>query len=211
MSGWGDKETLLRILRQEGIHAERVLSAIDSTPRELFVSPSHRELAYDNTALPIDNQQTISQPYIVAEMTQLLVANGVPEKVLEIGTGSGYQAAVLSCFVSEVYTVERIHHLYEQTRDRLANMGYRNVAVHYGDGWQGWSQNAPYGGIIVTAACRERPEQLLSQLDRPGRMVAPMETDFGVQYLTVFDKTRSDIQVNYYDPVMFVPLRYGQS
>lgn len=156
-----------------GIRDERILDAMRSVPRHLFVPETSRHLAYHDGPLSIGRGQTISQPYIVAFMTQALELKGL-ERVLEVGTGSGYQAAILSQLVSHVYTIERIPELADRARDRLHQFGYGNIRVRVGDGTQGWPEHAPYEGIIVTAASPEIPEPLTDQLAEGGRLVAPI-------------------------------------
>ena len=151
-------------LKQEGISHSGVLASIANTPRHLFVGDVLQHKAYQNTALPIGLGQTISQPYIVAKMTQLLLELGVTDKVLEIGTGSGYQSAILAQLFNQVYSVERIKSLQWQAKRRLQSLDLYNVSMKHGDGWQGWQSKAPFDGIIVTAAAVTVPEALLAQL-----------------------------------------------
>ncbi len=180
------QEQLRRQLEARGIHDGRVLSVIGRTHRELFVPEYLREQAYLDDALPIAAGQTISQPYIVALMTQELGLTG-DERVLEIGTGSGYQAAILSQLCREVVTVERIGLLSEQAREVLDRLGYRNIEFYVGDGTLGWPARAPYDGIIVTAAAPRIPDPLYEQLAEGGRMVIPVG-DEAAQTLLVVER-----------------------
>jgi protein-L-isoaspartate(D-aspartate) O-methyltransferase len=190
---------------------QRVRAAMAKVPREAFVAPTQENSAYINAPLPIGHGQTISQPFIVAIMTELLDLEP-DDVVLEIGTGSGYQAAVLAELAKQVYSIETIPELAERARERLARHGYRNVAVKTGDGAKGWAEHAPFDAIIVTAAAAEIPPALLAQLKPGGRMVIPVESKngggwFAHQMLVVVDKdaagvaTRRDVL-----PVAFVPL-----
>jgi len=174
MTSQRTRERLIQRLREEGIRDERVLEAMRSVPRHLFIDEALASRAYEDTALPIGQGQTISQPYIVALMTQTLLAGGRPGKVLEVGTGSGYQTAVLSSLVGEVYSVERIEPLMKQARRRLHELGCRNVQIRLSDGSWGWKEHAPYDAIIVTAAPLEVPKSLLEQLAPGGRLVIPV-------------------------------------
>jgi protein-L-isoaspartate(D-aspartate) O-methyltransferase len=158
-------EHLIQQLIEEGITESRVLEAILHVPREAFVMPGYTSHAYDNTPLPIDCEQTISQPYIVALMTQALIENGAQRKILEIGTGSGYQTAILASIFDEVWSVERIKVLQAGAKKILTKLGYDNIHFLVGDGSHGWKQGAPFDGIIVTAAAPEIPKDLLAQMD----------------------------------------------
>jgi protein-L-isoaspartate(D-aspartate) O-methyltransferase len=191
-------------LRQRGIHDERVLQAMAEVPRHLFVPLSLRLHAYEDSPLPIGQEQTISQPYIVALMSQSLELTGT-EVVLEVGTGSGYQAAVLSCLARRVYSIEILPELAGTAQSRLQALGYSNVTVIVGDGSQGWLAGAPYDAIIVTAAAQRIPPALLNQLAEGGRLVLPVELPDG-QHLLRLRKwggkvTREDLGM-----VQFVPL-----
>lgn len=165
-----------------GIHDPAVLSAMREVPRELFVNEGMLELAYEDNPLPINEGQTISQPYIVAYMTEALELNGM-ERVLEIGTGSGYAAAVLSRIAGTVYTVERLQGLAQSARRRLKALGYDNIIVHEGDGTLGWPEDAPYDAIVVTAGAPDVPKPLLEQLAVGGRLVIPVGTSSDLQVL----------------------------
>ena len=167
------RERLLQRLRDNGIHDETVLAALSKVPRHLFVDEALASRAYEDTALPIGHNQTISQPYIVARMTEQLFANGA-RRVLEIGTGCGYQTAILCELALEVYSVERLAPLHQSARRVLQELGYRNVRLKLADGSTGWADYAPYDGILVTAAATEVPMPLLGQLAPGGRLVIPV-------------------------------------
>ncbi|GAB4354029.1 MAG: protein-L-isoaspartate(D-aspartate) O-methyltransferase [Methylohalobius sp. ZOD2] len=184
----------------------RVKNALREVPRHLFVDPAHRHQAYKNRPLPIGYGQTISQPYIVALMTALLEPQP-DHTVLEIGTGSGYQAAVLSRLVKKVYTVEIIEPLAEQARNRLRELGYANVEVRLGDGYHGWKEHAPFDGIVVTAAASHIPQPLVQQLKPGGRMIIPVGGHFLTQSLLRVEKDRrGQVITRQLLPVRFVPL-----
>jgi len=172
------RDRLIDRLKREGISNEAVLERIRTVPRHLFVDEALASRAYEDTALPIGFGQTISQPYIVALMTEALVGRprqGVRlKKVLEIGTGCGYQTAVLAPFAQHIYSVERLQPLVRRARERLAELRINNVTVRHADGWRGWKSQAPFQGIIVAAAPSEIPQELLDQLDDGGRLVIPI-------------------------------------
>jgi protein-L-isoaspartate(D-aspartate) O-methyltransferase len=195
-------------LRQRSIDDERVLKVMETVPRHLFVPPSLRSRAYEDGPLPIGEEQTISQPYIVALMSEALVLTGT-ETVLEVGTGSGYQAAVLSRLAKQVYSIEILPRLAESARTRLATLGYDNVNVVVGDGNQGWPAGSPYDAIIVTAAAPRVPQALLDQLDNGGRLVLPVGTD-KEQHLFRLRKTGNKVTQENLGPVRFVPLVGGE-
>ncbi len=191
-------------LRTRGIEDERVLAAMSKVPRHQFVDSSWEELAYSDRPLPIAHKQTISQPYIVAYMTQ--AAEITPEKkVLEIGTGCGYQTAILGEIAQCVYSVEIIPQLAEKAALKLSLLGYKNIKVKTGDGYQGWAENAPYDAIIVTAAPERIPQPLIDQLAINGKMVIPVGKD--VQDIIVLTKNESGILGERTIPVCFVPMR----
>ena len=175
MTSQRTRDRLVARLREEGIRNEAVLDVIRNTPRHLFVDEALASRAYEDTALPIGYNQTISQPYVVAAMTDLIIS-GHPQKVLEIGTGSGYQAAVLAEICAEVYSIEIIEPLGRRGEKLLAVLGYENVQVRIGDGYRGWPEQAPFDGIIVTAAPGHVPQPLLEQLAEGGRLVIPVGT-----------------------------------
>ncbi|MBC7257801.1 MAG: protein-L-isoaspartate(D-aspartate) O-methyltransferase [Chloroflexi bacterium] len=186
----------------------RVLAAMEAVPRHRFVPAQYAEDAYDDHPLPIGYGQTISQPYIVALMTQLLELKG-HEKVLEIGAGSGYQAAILSLLAREVFTVERIPQLAEKARERLSELGYRNVHIRIGDGYEGWPEHAPYDAIIVTCAAEEVPPPLIEQLADGGRLVIPVGESGWSQRLMLLRKRGAELEQREIAGVVFVPLVRG--
>ena len=190
-------------IRARGISDPRVLAAMASVPRHQFVPDTVRAQAYDDYPLPIGAQQTISQPYIVALMTSLLELSG-DEKVLEIGTGSGYQAAVLAELAREVYTIETLEPLSATAQRALGLLGYRNIQFRVGDGWAGWPEAAPFDEIIVTAAPEKVPQPLLDQLKVGGRLVIPVGSFF--QDLLVLTKTANGLEKKNVIPVRFVPM-----
>jgi protein-L-isoaspartate(D-aspartate) O-methyltransferase len=191
-------------IEARGVHDERVVAAMRAVPRHLFVPPYQMSAAYRDTPLAIGQGQTISQPYIVALMTEMLGLAGT-ERVLEIGTGSGYQAAVLAQLAAEVITVERFPSLAQEARERLARLGYNNVRVEVGDGSLGWSQGAPYDAIIVTAASPEMPEPLPDQLADGGRLVLPVGPRW-TQHLVRVRREGRTFQREISIGVAFVPL-----
>ncbi len=199
------RERLIQRLREEGIRDERVLEAMRNVPRHLFVDEALATRAYEDTALPIGHGQTISQPYIVALMTQTLLAGARLKKVLEVGTGSGYQTAVLSQLVDSVYSVERLEPLMKLARKRLREIGCRNVQIKLSDGSWGWKDHAPYDGIIVTAAPAEVPSALLDQLAPGGRLVIPVGGPT-MQELLLIQNTDKGLSQERLDLVNFVPL-----
>ena len=207
MSDDAAKIRLIMGLRQGGIEDTRVLSAIERTPRDRFVPSSFAEQAYDNIALPIAQGQTISQPLVVAFMTQAL-AVGERMKVLEIGTGSGYQAAVLARLCRRVYTVERYRSLLKAADERFHSLGLSNITTRLGDGRLGWPEQAPFERILVTAAATAVPTALKNQLSVGGRMVIPVERADG-QYVVRVERTAQDFQETDLLPVRFVPLVEG--
>ncbi len=183
-----------------------VMQALGTVPRHEFVPPALRDQAYENRPLPIGHGQTISQPYIVALMTDLLEVDA-DSVVLEVGTGSGYQAAVLAELVQAVYTIEIIEPLAEEARARLARLGYDNASVRHGDGYYGWEAHAPYDGIVVTAAASHIPPPLIRQLKPGARMVIPVGGRFMVQQLLLVEKSaQGDVSTRQILPVRFVPL-----
>lgn len=207
MTSQRTRDRLVQRLRSKGINNNAVLEAIGSTPRHLFVDEALASRAYEDTALPIGKGQTISQPYIVARMTELLM-EVKPDKVLEVGTGSGYQAAILSRLVDKVYTTERIESLATQARQRFRRLGYRNVRVQHSDGSWGWPQFGPFDAIIVTAGGADIPEPLLDQLAIGGRLVMPLG-DRLRQILVSVTRTPTVYERVDLEPVVFVPLIGG--
>ena len=209
MASEPDQIGLIMQLRRRGIRDTRVLRAIERVPRELFVDPAFADHAYQDIALPIECGQTISQPYVVAFMTEKLeLADS--NKVLEIGTGSGYQAAVLSHLCRHVYTVERWRELQKAADRRVAKLGITNIATIIGDGWIGWPPQAPFDRIIVTAAAPEAPRALVDQLKPRGRMIIPLGQSRDTQSLVQIDKTEIGITEKSLLPVRFVPLLHGR-
>ena len=210
MTSQRTRDRLVERLREEGINNEKVLGVIRATPRHLFVDEALASRAYEDTALPIGYNQTISQPYIVAVMTDLVLGNN-PRKVLEIGTGSGYQAAILAPLVEKVYTVERIEPLARQARQRFRKLGLRNVRASYSDGTEGLPDFAPYDAIIATAAAEAIPDALLEQLSpEGGRLIIPVGGRGG-QALALVTRNGNVFEREDLDPVVFVPLLTGQA
>lgn len=209
MTSQRTRDRLIMRLREEGIRNPEVLDVIGKTPRHLFVDEALASRAYEDTALPIGYNQTISQPYIVAAMTQLIIA-GNPGKVLEVGTGSGYQAVVLAQLVPKVYTVERIEPLVAQARQRFRQLGLRNIRAGHSDGTVGWPDFAPYDAIIVTAAAETIPQALLEQLTANGRLVIPVGGRER-QRLSLITRYNDEYEREDLDPVIFVPLLSGQA
>lgn len=191
-------------LEDRGVKNKQVLNAMKKVPRHLFVPAKMTERAYEDNALPIDFEQTISQPYIVGYMSEAIEPDK-NDKVLEIGTGSGYQAAVLAEIVKEVYSVEIIEGLATQARERLKDLGYKNVHVKVGDGHEGWPEKGPYDSIIVTAAAGGIPEPLIEQLKEGGRMIIPVGPRGGLQHLMVLRKEGGEIIKKKTIGVKFVP------
>ena len=194
---------LVELLKSQGISNTKVLEALRKVPRHKFVPASHRSLAYQNRALPIGNEQTISQPFIVGYMTEAAeIAPG--DKVLEIGTGSGYQAAVLGELAKDVYSIEIIPELADSARTLLREMGYKNVQVKTGNGYLGWPEHAPFDAIIVTAAPDEVPQALVDQLGVGGKMVVPVGS--GSQQMVIITRNESGVVERRTIPVAFVPM-----
>ncbi|WP_166568865.1 protein-L-isoaspartate(D-aspartate) O-methyltransferase [Pseudomonas sp. R5(2019)] len=203
------RERLIQRMREEGVTNERVLDVIRLTPRHLFVDEALAHRAYEDTALPIGHNQTISQPFIVAHMSERLLEAGPLDKVLEIGTGSGYQTAILAQLVERVFSVERIKVLQDRAKERLAALNLRNVVFRWGDGWEGWPALAPYNGIIVTAVASEVPQALLDQLAPGGRMVIPVGAVGEVQQLMLIVREEHGFSRRVLASVRFVPLLHG--
>jgi protein-L-isoaspartate(D-aspartate) O-methyltransferase len=191
-------------IRRRGVTDARVLAAMERIPRERFVPAQEAARAYDDSPLPIGEGQTISQPYIVAYMSELL--NVAPDhRVLEIGTGSGYQAAVLAELAREVYSIEIVSALAQQAAATLTSLGYSNVHVRDGDGYAGWPEHAPFDRIILTAAPEKVPQPLLDQLADGGRLIAPVGGQLDTQWITVVDKREGGLVERQTIPVRFVP------
>lgn len=204
------RQRLVNRLRLNGVQNPLVLEVLRDTPRHLFVDEALASRAYEDTALPIGFGQTISQPLVVARMTEALLFDGIPERVLEIGTGSGYQTAVLAQLVPRVYSVERIGRLVERAREQMRVLGLRNVRLKYADGGLGWSRYAPFDGIMVTAATAGVPPGLLDQLAAGGRLVVPIGNS-NEQELQIFERRASSLQRYSLGAVSFVPLLGGVS
>jgi protein-L-isoaspartate(D-aspartate) O-methyltransferase len=198
------RERLIQRLREQGIGNERVLQAILNTPRHIFVDEALASRAYEDIALPIGHNQTISQPYIVARMTEALLSGGGMNKVLEVGTGSGYQTAILASLIADVYSIERIEPLFRVAKNRLRTLGINNVQVKLSDGSWGWAEHAPYDGIIVTAAAAEIPQALLEQLAENGQMVVPVGQ--ALQELLSVTRQAGEFLTERLELVNFVPL-----
>jgi protein-L-isoaspartate(D-aspartate) O-methyltransferase len=201
------RQMVERQIKSRGVTDKGVINAMMKVKRHLFVPDQMREAAYEDTPLPIGYGQTISQPYIVAYMTEA-VQLGPDDRVLEIGTGSGYQAAILAEIAKEVYTIEIIKGLADSARSRLESLGYRNIKVKWGDGYKGYPEYAPFDVIVVTAAPSEIPEELTRQLKMGGRMIVPVGSFF--QELYLITRTASGIEKKALLPVRFVPMIHGK-
>jgi len=206
MTSQRTRDRLIERLRAKGIQNPQVLEVMRLLPRHMFVDEALASRAYEDDALPIGHKQTISQPYIVARMTEALLAEDNPQKILEIGTGSGYQAALLSRLVEQVYTVERIKPLYLQTKKLLASLKIRNVRCKLSDGTWGWEGYAPYDAIIVTCAAAEIPSSLITQLKYGGRLIIPVGEAEASQQLLTLKRTQDGIIKEKLEDVLFVPL-----
>lgn len=209
MTSQRTRDRLVDRLREKGIRDERVLEVMRTTPRHIFVDEAMAHRAYEDTALPIGHGQTISQPFIVARMTEALLEQGIPDTVLEVGTGSGYQSAILSRLVPKVYTVERINALLDSARQCHRALGLRNVFARHSDGSWGLPSNAPYPAIMVTAAPKEVPPSLLEQLAVGGRMVIPVGSASGEQLLKLITRDAGGFEEKTLEAVRFVPLLDG--
>lgn len=208
MTSQRTRERLLSRLQEMGIRSDKVLDAIRNVPRHLFVDEALASRAYENTALPIGYNQTISQPYIVAKMTEALINNDRLHKVLEIGTGCGYQTAILAQLADKVYSIERIEGLLAKTRERMQSLKIHNVRIRHGDGNRGWPNYAPFDGIMVSAAPLGVPETLLEQLAVDGRLVIPVGKS-GRQKLLLITRTADGYEEEQLDMVSFVPMLEG--
>lgn len=209
MTSQRTRDRLVARLREQGIDNNEVLACMGAVPRHIFVDEAMAHRSYEDTALPIGHNQTISQPFIVALMTQLL-CEVKPRQVLEVGTGSGYQTAVLSYFCHRLYSMERISALTKRAQKRLAAMSVKNTVLKHGDGYGGWEVHAPFDAIMVTAAPPAVPEALLDQLAVGGRLIVPVGDD-AVQELIVIDRTKDGFLERVHDRVKFVPLVSGTS
>lgn len=208
------RKRLIDQLRNMGVRDERVLGAMQQIPRHLFVDEALASRAYENSALPIGHGQTISQPYIVAVMSAAIVAGGKPSKVLEIGTGCGYQAAVLAQLCEQVISIERVGQLQRQARDRLYDMRIRNVKCLHGDGFADGAGYGPYDAILAAAVSADVPESLMQQLAEGGRLVMPLlnpqaRGEQDRQQLVLIEKSADGIQKTALENVSFVPRRFG--
>ena len=209
MTSQRTRDRLIKRLQRQGIDNAQVLDVIRRVPRHLFVDEALAHRAYEDTALPIGYGQTISQPFIVAHMTQLLMEDGMPNSVLEIGTGCGYQTAVLASIFPQVYSVERIEALHLQAKQRLAELEMHNVQLRYTDGTGGWpNPSYRFDRIIMTAACTEIPEALVAQLNDGGIMVLPFDNGID-QTMTKITRSRAGLVSEALEKVAFVPLLPG--
>jgi protein-L-isoaspartate(D-aspartate) O-methyltransferase len=208
MTSQRTRDRLVSRLQEEGIRNPQVLEVIRSMPRHLFVDEALASRAYEDTALPIGFGQTLSQPYVVARMTELLLESGPLRRVLEVGTGSGYQAAILSPLCSEVFTVERIRPLLDQARQRFFSLRLNNIRCQHSDGSWGWPDKGPFDAIVATAAPEEVPTALLEQLAEGGRLVVPVGPR-GRQALVLITRTAAGYEQQMLDEVSFVPMLGG--
>jgi protein-L-isoaspartate(D-aspartate) O-methyltransferase len=209
MTSQRTRDRLIERLADKGIASQEVLAVMRRTPRHLFVDEALSSRAYEDSALPIGHGQTISQPYIVARMTETLLAGPRPEKVLEVGTGSGYQAAILGQLIKKVYSVERIAELAEAARTKLRKLGLHNVHIKLTDGYSGWRERAPFDAILVTAAPEQVPEVLLQQLAVGGRLLLPVGPENGIQRLSLITRVAKGYEQEMLESVSFVPLVRG--
>ena len=207
MTSQRTRDRLIDRLQEKGISKPEVLRVMRLIPRHLFVDEAMASRSYEDASFPIGHGQTISQPFIVARMTELLTGADSLENILEVGTGSGYQAAVLGGLVKNLHTVEVIPELYRQSRDLLYALGYRNIRTHLGDGSWGWEEAAPYDAIMVTAAPDKIPKALIQQLKVGGRMVIPVGSQNSEQKLQLVIRTsETEYEVSNHEAVVFVPL-----
>ncbi len=209
MTSQRTRRRLVQRLEEEGITNQDVLNIMACTPRHLFVDEAIAHRAYEDTALPIGKGQTISQPYIVARMTEILLASGGCNKVLEIGTGSGYQTAVLAQLCDKIYSIERIQALQDKARRQLADLRLTNIEYRYADGGAGWAEKGPFDAIIVTAAPAVMPTVLMQQLADGGRMIVPVGAIDGDQNLCLVQRVGDDFEKHILEAVRFVPLLGG--
>ncbi len=209
MTSQRTRSRLVERLREKGIKEESVLKAIETTPRHIFIDEALAHRAYEDTALPIGMGQTISQPYIVARMTEILVDTGIMGSVLEIGTGCGYQTSILSQVSFQVYSIERIEALQKRALERFKALKLENISCKYGDGYLGWKEHSPFDAIIVTASPEQIPSALVDQLAIGGRMILPVAHVSGNQQLILLEKTEQGMQQTDLEEVKFVPLVAG--
>ena len=210
MTSQRTRARMVERLRGQGIRDERVLAAMAAVPRHVFVEEALASRAYEDTALPIGFGQTISQPYVVAKMIEVLIRDREPRKLLEVGTGCGYQAAVLAHVFPEVYSIERIKGLLERARGNLLALRLKNLRLAHGDGYAGLEKAAPFASIIVAAAARALPQALLAQLSPGGRMVLPLESGKG-QRLKLVERNARGFVESELDAVRFVPMEMGKA
>ena len=210
MTSQRTRARMVQRLREKGIRDERVLGAMAKVPRHLFVEEALASRAYEDTALPIGFSQTISQPFVVARMIELVLANEKTGRVLEVGTGCGYQAAVLAEIFPEAYSVERIKTLHERARANLLALRLKNLRLVHGDGYAGLESAAPFQAIVVAAASREAPRALLRQLALGGRMILPLHEGTG-QRLMLYERGTRGFVESELDPVRFVPMEMGKA
>lgn len=209
MTSQRTRERLLGRLMDQGITSMEVLDVMRSTPRHIFLDEALSHRAYEDVALPIGHNQTISQPYVVARMTEAIVKSGSVSRVLEIGTGCGYQTAIIGRLADRVFTVERIKPLLERARKNLRTLGLRNIEFKHDDGSLGWEQRGPFDAIITTAAPQRVPEELLQQLNDGGRLVIPVGGDES-QELRLIQRHGDEFEERVLEMVRFVPLLFGQ-
>ena len=210
MTSQRTRARMVERLRSQGIRDERVLGAMASVPRHLFVEEALASRAYEDSALPIGFAQTISRPYVVARMIELIIQKNASGKVLEVGTGCGYQAAVLAQIFPEVYSIERIKALLERARVNLLGLRLMNLRLAHGDGYAGLEKAAPFQSVIVAAAARQVPEALLRQLAPGGRMILPLHEESG-QRLVLYERSGRGFLESELDPVRFVPMEMGKA
>lgn len=210
MTSQRTRDRLIQRLIEQGVSNSAVLDVISNTPRHLFLDEALSHRAYEDTALPIGHGQTLSQPYIVARMTEVLLGQGnALKRVLEIGTGSGYQTAILAQLVEEVWSVERIKPLQDLARQRLRKLGLSNVRYQHADGGFGWPERGPYDGILSAAAPRELPKELLNQLAPGGVLIIPIGVNEQTLTLVIKDNDGENFEIKKLEPVKFVPLLSG--
>lgn len=210
MTSQRTRDRLMQQLQDLGIKDHRVLAVMRKVPRHLFVAEALASRAYENTSLPIGHNQTISQPYMVARMTELLIEDSLPENVLEVGTGSGYQSSILASLIPRVFSVERIRPLQENAKRVMADIGVRNISFKHSDGGWGWKACGPYQGILAAAAPAEIPVNLLEQLAIGAKLIIPIGEE-GKQVLQRVTRTESAFEVETIEPVSFVPFLKGKA
>lgn len=209
MTSQRTRDRLINRLREQGINNEEVLTIMRETPRHIFIDEALAHRAYEDTALPIGYNQTISQPFIVARMTEALLAEGPLKKALEVGTGSGYQTSILAPLVGELYSIERIRPLQEKARARLRTLGIKNVRLKHTDGGMGWSAKAPFDGILAACAPEDVPEELKQQLAIGGRLIIPVGGSENQELKLVIRESEDEFTTEVLECVKFVPLLSG--